>query len=289
MRALVYGAINPDIVHVVDRLPAAGDDLRSRSWQLTWGGKATNVAVALAGWGVDTRLLGLVLGDDPLAHALVDAIDVASLDSSWLEMDGEESTRHCIVLLTPDGDRTIVCSGYESARWQAVPPEAWADVDVVVLDGFAGPAAARVAGEAGRRAIPVVWLDAPDPQAGPPVELIVWSRNEHTEAEASSVAANGPAVCLTAGPDPVVAWWSGRCLVVSPPEVESADTTGAGDVFAAACALRIAEGHQPVDVVTWAAAAGSASARSGRGGMPSLAEINDLAEGSSLIDDTSSP
>ena len=288
MRALVYGAINPDIVHTVERVPVAGEDVRSTAWEITWGGKATNVAVALAAWGVEARLMGLVLGEDALAGALLDAINIPDLNTSWIEQDPTEATRHCLVLLTPDGDRTIVCSGYEAARWREVPADAWTDVDVVVLDGFAGAAAARVAAQARSREIPVVWLDAPCPPPVP-VELVVWSRNEHTGDEAAASAATGQALCLTAGPDPIIVWWDGRRMVVAPPEVATADTTGAGDVFAAGCAKGIAEASDPLDMVLWAAAAGAASAASGRGAMPSLDHITRLVERSSVESDTSLP
>ena len=105
MRALIYGAVNPDLVHQVDRLPGPGDDIRSRDWSLTWGGKASNAAVALATWDIDTRLLGLVIGVDALGDALLSSLDHPRLDTSWIERDPADQTRHCVVLVTADGDR----------------------------------------------------------------------------------------------------------------------------------------------------------------------------------------
>ena len=82
MAVLVYGAVNPDLVHRVDRLPGPGDDIRSTSWRITWGGKAANAAVALATWGVDTRLTGLVVGFDALGDALIEALERPCATSS---------------------------------------------------------------------------------------------------------------------------------------------------------------------------------------------------------------
>lgn len=278
MRALAYGAINPDLIHVVERFPTAGEDVRSLSWRLTWGGKATNAAVALAAWNVETHLLGLVLGSDALGAALIDAIDHPLLNRKWVERDPAEATRHCVILLTPDGDRTIVCTGYEDARWQEVPEDAWKGVDVVVLDGFAGAAADAVARDARRRRIPVVWLDAPNPPPAP-VELVVWSRNERSESEAAELVATQQAVYLTAGADPVVVWWAGERFTIQPPQVAVADTTGAGDVTAAACALGIASGWGPLETARWAAAAGSASAAASRAHPPTRAVVDELVAG----------
>jgi len=271
----VYGAINPDLVHFVDRLPGRGDDIRSSSWHFTWGGKATNAAVALAGWEVDTRLLGLVLGDDALGNALLASLDIPSLDRSWITTDAEARTRHCIILLTPDGDRTIVCAGYEGARWQQVPDEAWDGVAVVLIDGFGAAGAAATTHEAIRRAVPTIWLDAPgDCPIG--VDLVVWSRHEHDPDDAGRLAQRGIDVALTAGSSPITVWSHGNRFEVVPPAVDAANSTGAGDVFAAGCALGLASGWAIRDTVTWATAAGAAAASSGRSTMPSRADVEAL-------------
>jgi ribokinase len=276
MRALVYGAVNPDLVHLVARLPAAGDDIRSSSSHITWGGKAANAAVALASWGVETRLLGLVLGEDPLGDVLLDRLERPGLDRSFIERSPTEWTRHCVILLTADGDRTIVCAGYDGARWQTVPDQAWAGVDIVLVDGFGRDAAVAVVAAAKKRKLPVVWLDAPNPL---PVEvdLVVWSRNEHAEGEAAWLGVRGRGVVLTSGAGPVVAYSAGKRFEIIPPHVAARDTTGAGDVFAAACGVGLASGWPPFRIVEWAAAAGAAAARGGRVQLPTRAEIDALA------------
>lgn len=272
--AIVYGALNPDIVHRVERLPGPGDDIRSSAWSTNWGGKAANAAMALATWGATARLMGLPVGRDALGELLMASLHVPMLDRSWL-VRTDEPTRHCIILVTPDGDRSIVCTGYEGAAWQKVPAAAWDGVDVVLVDGFGGDAAAAVATEAVRRGVPVVWLDAPDP---PPaaVDLVVWSRHEHDAAAAARVAAAAPSVVLTAGPDAIGVWWEGTHFDVSPPTVSPDDATGSGDVFAAACSYGLAAAWGPGEIIEFAAAAGAAAAAMPRAGLPSLAAIDSL-------------
>jgi ribokinase len=171
MAILVYGAVNPDLVHRVDRLPGPGDDIRSTSWRITWGGKAANAAVALATWGVNARLTGLVIGCDALGDALVEALERFDLDLFLLERSGDEPTRHCLILVEPGGDRTIVCTGYEGARWSEIYE--WDEVEVVLLDGFAGDAAA-VVGSTVRSSTPG-W---PTGWCGPPTSTR-WRRPGH--------------------------------------------------------------------------------------------------------------
>jgi ribokinase len=65
---------------------------------------------------------------------------------------------------------------------------------------------------------------------------------------------------------------------VSPPPVGAVDTTGAGDVFAAACLCGLLRREDPARILVWAAAAGAAlSARGREAGMPGIGEIDSLA------------
>ncbi len=276
MRALVYGAVNTDVLHVVDRIPQRGDDIRSRQWSMAWGGKAANAAMALARWQCDVRLLGLPIGRDALGDALLSSLDVAHLDRTWL-VRTDEPSRHCIILRTPDGDRTIICTGYEGARWQAIPDGAWKGVDAVLVDGFAGRHATRVVAEGVERGIPVVWLDAPDPPPAP-ATLVVWSRHEHSIDAAAALARKGVPVVLTASAEPIHAWWDGRRIEIAPPQIEVVDATGSGDVFAAGCAFGLASGWDRPQLLEFAAAAGAAAAARRRTKLPTLEDIAALGQ-----------
>lgn len=271
MAILVYGAVNPDLVHRVDRLPGPGDDIRSTSWRIMWGGKAANAAVALATWGVDTLLSGLVIGVDPLGDALIEELDRFEIDLFQLERSADEPTRHCLILVEPGGDRTIVCTGYEGARWSEVYE--WDEVDVVLLDGFAGDAAVTVATDARSRSIAVVWLDCPVEHTGL-ADWVVWSAHEHTVEQ---VRASGAGLTvLTSGAGEIVTSGLGEWRI-TPPPVQVVDATGAGDVFAAACARGLMLGWNPEPTLRWAAAAGAALAATGReAGMPSVAAVESL-------------
>ena len=139
MKALCYGSLNPDLIHVVDRLPLPGDDLFSGQWRMLYGGGGGNTAMALAAWGADTTLIGHTLGTDPLAEGLLEILTHPNLDLSDVHQDPEVRTPHCVVLITPDGDRTIVSTGYGDARWQDVPEHTWDEVEVVLVTDIGLP------------------------------------------------------------------------------------------------------------------------------------------------------
>ena len=277
MKALCYGSLNPDLIHRVPRLPVAGDDLFSDGWELLYGGGGGNAAVALATWEADTVLIGHAIGSDPLGTSLLEIMARPHLDLSEIHQDPNVRTPHCVVMITPDGDRTILSTGYRDARWQDIPEESWNGVEVALVDGYAGETGAMVAAEAGRRGIPVVGLDAGETTAGAS-SLIVWSRHEHPDEQAAvALAAAGHPVVLTGGPGDIEMWWGDRTYQTAPPSVSPVDGTGAGDVFAAMCAYGLASEWEPDYMLDMAAAAGALLAGRGRAnGIPTLAEIATL-------------
>lgn len=274
VKALCYGSLNPDLVHRVPRWPVPGDDLLSAGWEMLCGGGGGNAAVALATWETDTVLFGHALGSDPMGEWLLAAMARPHLDLSGVRQDPGVRTPHCVVMITPDGNRTILSTGYDGISWQEVPERSWEGVGVVLVDRYSGDVGALVAAEAGRRGIPVIGLDATGAAAGVS-SLVVWSRHEHPdEEEAIELAAEGHVVVLTSGSGEVAMWWGEETYRTNPPPVAPVDGTGAGDVFAAMCAFGLASEWEPEQLLAMATAAGTLLAGRGRAaGVPTLAEI----------------
>ena len=257
MKVLCYGSLNPDLVHHVERLPVAGDDLFSDRWHLEYGGGGGNAAVALATWEVDAVLIGNALGDDPMGGWLLATLARPHLNIGLIRQVPGLRTPHCVVMITPNGDRTILSTGYEKARWQEVAETMWEGVAVVLVDGYSARAGGRVAAEAGRRGIPVVGLDAGQDTAEVS-SLVVWSRHEHPdENQAQDLNARGHAVALTGGSHDISLWWGDRVFRTTPPTIMPVDGPGAGDVFAAMCAYGLAFGWDPEKLLAMATAAGA--------------------------------
>ena len=279
MKALCYGSLNPDLIHRVGKFLVPGDDLFSDNWEMLYGGGGGNAAVALATWEAETTLIGHVLGSDPLGTWLLETMRRPYLDLSGVRQAPGVRTPHCVVMITPDADRTILSTGYGDARWQQVPEHIWERVTVALVDGYSAEAGTVVAIEADRRGLPVLGLDA----VGRTAELsslVVWSRHEHPdENEARALNAAGHPVILTDGPGEVAMWWGDMTGRITPPPIAPVDGTGAGDVFAAMGAYGLASEWEPERVLRMATAAGALLAGSGRSaGVPTLAEITESAE-----------
>lgn len=86
---------------------------------------------------------------------------------------------------------------------------------------------------------------APGRPAG--LTTLLWSAEEHPDPnEAVATAATGPLVVVTDGPRPVVVYRSdGTTQRFSPEPHDVADSTGAGDVMAAAVTAGLSDGLGP--------------------------------------------
>ena len=130
----VIGSLNTDMVTVASRMPNAGETLRANSFDVGWGGKGANQAVAAARlsrsnprkenleamfWGgiVQVRMIGAV-GEDPFALPLLksmveDGVDVAGVKQLKGETTGtaiilvEKSTGENRILYTPGANFSL--------------------------------------------------------------------------------------------------------------------------------------------------------------------------------------
>ncbi|HET6622577.1 MAG TPA: carbohydrate kinase family protein [Candidatus Saccharimonadales bacterium] len=71
------------------------------------GGNATNVAVTLARQGLDSHFIW-ALGDDPASLSILKAMDDEHVDTSLVEQRPEYQASYSTILLSPDGERTIL-------------------------------------------------------------------------------------------------------------------------------------------------------------------------------------
>ncbi|WP_353634531.1 carbohydrate kinase family protein [Halobacterium sp. NMX12-1] len=122
VRVVAAGHVNWDVTLRVDALPEPDGEARIVSQRRSGGGSAANAAVALAGFDVDTGLVGSV-GDDEnglLARRELDRVGV-DLDGLRVVEDAETSVKYLVV----DGDGEVMVLGNDGAN-EAVAP---ADVD----------------------------------------------------------------------------------------------------------------------------------------------------------------
>ncbi len=278
---LVVGSINQDFLLKVEHRPQPGETVTGAELSLHNGGKGANQAAAAALLGASVAMLGRVGGDD-LGGPLVEALEEKGIDTSLIESIEDESTGAAFITLTPDGENAITVAPGANRR---VRPQ---DVDAA-SDAIGGAkvlvAQMEVSPETVSRAVEVAeeWETRALINLAPPMELpgetlekldplVV---NEHEAAfllgekvdgvdgalhAAPGLLDLGPrSAVITLGANGAVYAESDTIEHVSSPEVEVVDTTGAGDAFVGALAVKFADGSSLKDAVSYAVRAGAAA------------------------------
>lgn len=300
----MLGSIIMDMVVPVPRFARPGETVLAGSPRRHPGGKGANQAVAAARLGAAASLIGTV-GDDADGRAMMAAIAGEGVDIVGVAVDNAEPTGTAVVSVAPGGENSILASAAANLRLTPERVRACrgvigaADVLLMQLEVPMGAVleAARLAREAGTA---VVLNAAPVPEAGSggvggvPAELLAMA-DVLIVNESEAVAMAGPAQDFDQrlaklagfGPRVVIATLGERGVrysvdrgavgAVEAFAVEAVDSTGAGDAFVAAFAVRWAE-HQAaqaldamgiLDAVCWGAAAGALATRT-TGAMPAM-------------------
>ena len=282
---VVLGDINIDILARIEKFPAPGEDCLAPQLEMHCGGVGANTALALARWGVPVRLLGSV-GRDAFGELALRFLRAGQVDVTQVAQRDRAATGLMFIAVTADGQRTIFGSRGANAELQGPPTEAGGleDAQAVHLVGynFLSPSVAELAGrliEEARRHGRQVSLDvgmAPSRQI-PQKILQVAGKVDILFAGLDEAAA------LTGEPDKASAFdalersgarevvmklgekgclfrESGALKQAPSFRVPVADTTGAGDAFAAAFLWARLRGWAPAAAALLADAAGAAAA-----------------------------
>ncbi|TML07069.1 MAG: hypothetical protein E6G41_05430 [Actinobacteria bacterium] len=240
-----------DVVAAHDAPIARGSDTPART-RLQGGGGGGNVAAWLAAAGGEVALVGRV-GADGLAEAAL-----ARLSGVDLRVVRSGSTGVCVVLVGPDGERTMLPDpgANDELREADLPGELFATGDVLYLSGYtllrAGsrPAAQAALARAREQDMRVV-LDA---ASAAPLELapsfttwagavdLLLANEDEMAVLGDRCDAREVVVKRGAGG----ATWTDGSRVVDgeAATVEARDTTGAGDAFAAGFLVAWREGPE---------------------------------------------
>jgi ribokinase len=252
---IVVGSINADMLLDVDRLPRRGETVAARAFTPAWGGKGANQAVAAAGLGAHTYLIGAV-GEDAAGAAAIDDLTRSGVDASQvLRVGAPTGTAH--VLREPSGENAIVTVAGANAALNA---DHVRDVilhldvaDAVVVSNFEIPdeaviAAADVSAARGWRFVlnpgPARRLSR---ELASRVTLLTPNAREVSQLGWPSVsdllAVGVDAVVVTRGGEGVDLHVHGTVLRTSAFPAEVVDTVGAGDAFTAGLAVGLASGE----------------------------------------------
>ncbi len=274
-----------DLVLGADRLPTGPGKHFARSGRLVGGGPAANAAVTVARLGGSARFVGRV-GDDPLGSLIIGDLADEGVDTDGVETVADVGSPVSAVLVTADGDRTII--NHTDARLFDAPPDRLPAADAYLADvrwptgAEAAMAAARDRGVAG-----VLDLDRTDGRlpetaittASHVVAAIDALGTEEPERALAELADRTAAwVAVTVGADGVLWLEAGEIRRLTPPAVDVVDTLGAGDVFHGAFALALAEGREAAAAARFATAAAAIKCTrpGGRAGIPTRGDVDEL-------------
>jgi ribokinase len=104
---IALGDVNVDIIAHFPLYPDKGDDALASSTEFHCGGSAANTAMALARMGLSVILISRV-GPDSLALKALNSLSESGVMPTGLQRDPVAMTGLMYVVVTPDGERTIM-------------------------------------------------------------------------------------------------------------------------------------------------------------------------------------
>ncbi len=265
---VVVGGINTDFVARGVALPTPGSSVQGDTFQAGPGGKGANHAVAAARLGDRVALIARV-GADDRGPALVAGIEAAGVDTRHIGCDSEAPTGAALIQVDGAGEKQIL--SVPAANHQltvANVREAAATIRQARVEAVAE--AMRLARQAGAQVVldPAPPVPLPDDllrsvnvikpnrhEADVLTGILPRDRETAREAAARLLARGVGAVAVQAGGgDNLLVWRDGERWLPALP-VKQVDATGAGDAFAAALAVALAEGWSLAEAGRFASAA----------------------------------
>jgi ribokinase len=271
-RIAVVGSANTDLTTFVDSVPRPGETIFGKSFDLGFGGKGANQAVAARRCGADVLLVANV-GADLFGEAAVTNLRSCGIDTAHVRVVDGVSSGVAAILVEPSGqNRIIVVKGANDALApadvQAAAP-ALRTVDAIILQ-FEIPLNTVYHTVRFARAHNIRCIVNPAPAL--PANLAELSVADYfipNEIEAERVtgvpvrsiddAERCAAALLQQGFSRVVITLGGRGSLfatpasvdlIAPFPVSAVDTTGAGDAFIGSLAVFLAEGLPEKDALT---------------------------------------
>ncbi len=294
---VVLGSINMDLVAIAPALPQPGQTVLGESFATLPGGKGANQAVAAARLGADVRMIGRV-GDDAFGPLLLASLEASGVNVEDVTTTPGTSSGIAVILLDDQRQNYIV--GIYGANMACDELEVRAadraleGADALLLQmEIPLDVSLEAAAIARRRGVPVIHDPAP-PSPLPDsayAALDVIAPNQSEAEVLTGIAVEGIDSALEAAR--VLRTRGARTAIVKLGEqgvvyasstgeghvpafaVDAVDTVAAGDGFAGALAVALAEGRPLERAVRFAAAAAALAVtrRGAQDAMPARSEV----------------
>lgn len=294
---VVFGSINLDLVVALPRLPGPGETISGPDYQTFAGGKGGNQALAAGRAGADVQMVGAV-GQDAFAELALANMRVAGVGLDHVR-HLEGTTGLAFIGIDTAGENQIIVASGANTKVKA----SWLDgvlgqEDLLLMQGevptgeiTAAIALAKTTGTL------VVWNPAPVPaeqfaSRALSVDMLIVNETEAQELAKhlgvpgdphgflNAIGNDDRHVVVTLGANGVVARAGGDTVVVTPPNVDVSDTTGAGDAFCGALAAAVSRGAPLERALAEGVSAGSlaCTATGAQSSAPGYLDISALAD-----------
>jgi ribokinase len=303
---IVVGGVNSDYLIRGPRLPQPGESVQGDLLLMGPGGKGANQAVAAARLGARVGLIARV-GKDDRGRELIRHLHDEGVDTSHVTIDPKASTGAALVMVDARGEKQILASPGANAKLRVRDiQEARGMISsrAVLLMQFEVPmrtilAAARAARKAGARVVldPAPFSSVPN-DLFPLLDLIrpntteaqmltgirIRNQRESRKAADALMEKGVKMVAVQAGSEGDLLIWDGGEKWLPRLPVKRVDATGAGDAFAAAFSVALAEGLSPGEAGLFAnAAAALATTRLGaQSALPGRKDVERLLAGGTV-------
>jgi ribokinase len=296
-RVVVVGSANMDMVVRAPRIPRPGETIVGTQFVMVPGGKGANQAVAAARLGAHVTFVARV-GNDLFGDHNLEGYQHEGIDCRYIVRDEETPSGVALIAVDAEGQNAIVVAPGANMRLSPEDvdraEEAIAKADVVLAQlEVPTPTVTRTAELAHKHGKRMILNPAPAPRQPLPSELLrhvdILTPNE-TEAQSicnapayASAESMGqalralgvPIVIITLGAEGVLLQDATGAQRMPAYPVQAIDTTAAGDAFAGALAVALAEGNGIEAAVQFAqrAAALSVTRLGAQPSLPYRAEV----------------
>src|SRR6202050_959278 len=135
-RIAVVGSANTDLTTFTDVFPRPGETLFGKSFDLGFGGKGANQAVASRLCGAEVLMVAKV-GGDLFGQATIDNFDSFGIDTTHVKIVADAPTGAARICVEPNGQNRIIVIKGANDRLRPADVDAAAaglrGVDVIIL------------------------------------------------------------------------------------------------------------------------------------------------------------
>ncbi|WP_236978222.1 ribokinase [Membranihabitans maritimus] len=276
-KIIVVGSTNMDMVVKTDHIPEPGETVLGGNFFMNPGGKGANQAVAIARLGGDVMFISKI-GDDIFGKQSSQMFDEEGIDTRGLVPDENSPSGVALITVDEEGENSIVVAPGANANLMPCDLEETLDkiedVSILLMQLEIPLQTVKKAAQiASGNDMKVILNPAPVPgnvdgviELFPFIDIITPNvkeaemlsgipvKDEKSAKRAGKVIYEQGVnnVVITMGRMGALVLESGECTYIPATEVETIDTTAAGDSFNGALAVGLSEGKSLVDSVRFA-------------------------------------